>query len=297
MGRNFLIIFDEKEGSTPIVRLLSNFDGVSIVRLEDGGWEPFEAHRCGQISVPALRECLELIYGPRPIDMARLNDTYTRWGTIPIAGIPDSDTVGLKMRFKTGAIKRPAVAAPRATTLAGRLRRDLRVVRPFRRMMFDVLARNNVLVFLLVRQNVFRWALSKYHGDGTGAPGHLQFRLAYGDVQRSDIPKIQVDLALFERVLHDCVARHDAKRALMAMLERNGIDVVPITYEEFVADPVGFFEGMLSAMCLESSDLRVQEALTRGNEFDRVHGDDISSFVINHTEVLEHFGDRYVSWR
>lgn len=60
--------------------------------------------------------------------------------------------------------------------------------------MIKILRRNDTVVFLAVRQDVFRWGLSKYHGDGTGQPpGHLQFKLARGELQKSEIGKIHVD--------------------------------------------------------------------------------------------------------
>jgi hypothetical protein len=45
MGKNFIILFEEKEGSTPIVRLLDNFNEIDIIHQPlNSGWEPFDLY-------------------------------------------------------------------------------------------------------------------------------------------------------------------------------------------------------------------------------------------------------------
>jgi hypothetical protein len=34
---NFIVLFEEKEGTSPLVRLLDNFERVSVVHHENGG--------------------------------------------------------------------------------------------------------------------------------------------------------------------------------------------------------------------------------------------------------------------
>ncbi len=51
--------------------------------------------------------------------------------------------------------------------------------------------------------------------------------------------------------------------------------------------------------CLELkiSAEEIDAVLQRGEYFEKVHSDDISEFVVNHQEVLEKFGNRFISWR
>lgn len=47
---NFIVLFEEKEGTSPLVRLLDNFERVSAVHHENaGGWEPFDQHNCADL--------------------------------------------------------------------------------------------------------------------------------------------------------------------------------------------------------------------------------------------------------
>ena len=41
--RDFIIFFEEKKGTSPLVRLLDNYCGISVVhQTENRGWEPFD---------------------------------------------------------------------------------------------------------------------------------------------------------------------------------------------------------------------------------------------------------------
>jgi hypothetical protein len=144
----------------------------------------------------------------------------------------------------------------------------------FRRMMINLLQRNNVVVFLAVRQDVLRWGLSKYHGDGTGKPGHLQGKLASGEITRDKIGKIHVE----------------------EELKLSGIQTYPLCYEDFLTDKQKYISQIFNFLELKISKEEIDDALKRGQYFKKVHSDDISNFVENHKEVKEKFGDRFVSW-
>ena len=62
---NFVILFNGKEGTSPLVRLLANFDKISLVhQVGDKGWEPFEKPRCGPMPTRNLIQCLDYIFQP-----------------------------------------------------------------------------------------------------------------------------------------------------------------------------------------------------------------------------------------
>jgi hypothetical protein len=271
-GRDFVIFFDEKEGTTPIIRLLNNFSRVEVIRTM-GEWEPFDRHACGPIQLSALRRCLDLVFSRTPV--AEINELYERTATRPLSTFRGDGSIGFKMRF----------TPPEGSS------RDL-----FSRLMVDVLKRHDVLVFLAVRQDLLRWALSKYHGDGTGRPGHLQFRLGSGKLARNEIPRMTVDTDRLERTIERCEAIHAEKRRLMAKLQDAGVDVVPVRYEDFLADPAASLVGLMAHLGHEVSDDDARRALARGAFVERVHGDDLSEFFVNAAELESRFGDRFEPW-
>jgi hypothetical protein len=285
MGKNFIILFEEKEGSTPIVRLLDNFNVIDIVRQVpnngNSGWEPFDLHCCGQLSMRNYLRCLDLIYSDQTPHMQELNTIYTARARSPLRPFDKNKSVGFKMRFQ-----------PQRTN--ERLRRLLGPA--FTRLSINRFRANDVVVFVTVRQDVFRWALSKYHGDGTGRPGHLQFKLERGKVDRSQIPKIHVDLGAFDRLLEECERQITLKRRLIARLNRSGVRSWPMLYESFCNDKTAFFVDVLSKLELPSTQQDVAAALQKGTTLQKVHGHDIREFVVNADEVMENFGDRYMSW-
>ena len=165
--RNFIIFFEEKEGTSPLPRLLDNFDQISIVhQIDNRGWEPFDRHNCGQLRLKKLTQCLELIFDDNPLDIDRLNGIYAEKAAAPLDLVDTSGSVGFKMRFRPPhqlETKWLSLRNAVSNTLTGR-----DSARSFKRTMIDVIVANDLTIFLAVRQDVFRWALSKYHGDGTG---------------------------------------------------------------------------------------------------------------------------------
>lgn len=282
MGRDFVIFFEEKEGSTPIVRLLDNFNAIDIVhQTSKTGWEPFDVHCCGPISMRHYLRCLELIYNEQIPYMQELNRIYTATARLPLLPFDKAKSVGFKMRFQPQRNK-------------AWLRRLLAPA--FRRGSINCFRANDVVVFVTVRQDVLRWALSKYHGDGTGRPGHLQFTLARGKIDRSQIPKIHVDLDAFGPLLEKCERQIMHKRRLIARLNRSGIRAWPMLYEYFCNDKKEFLAEVLSRLELSPSERDITAVLEKGTRFEKVHDQDIRGFVVNADDVLERFGERYVSW-
>jgi hypothetical protein len=266
------MFFDAKEGTTPIIRLLNNFHQVEVIRAI-GEWEPFDRHARGAMPLSSLRRCLDLLFSRAPVE--DINEIYTRTATRALSTFRGDGSIGFKMRFK----------APEGAS------NDT-----FARTMLDVLGRHDVLVLLAVRQDLFRWALSKYHGDGTGRPGHLQFRLGTGRLARNDIPRIAVDAERLERVIERCEAIHAEKRRLMTMMQGAGLDVVPVRYEDFLADPAALLMGLMARLGHQVSEGDARNALARGAFVKRVHGEDLSEFFVNAAELESRFGDRLERW-
>jgi len=295
--RNFIVLFSEKEGTTPVMQLLDQFSGVSVVhQVDQKGWEPFDVHNCGPMPVRSLVRCLRVLYGPQPVDIDAVNRIYGTTANLPLAPVVPKTAVGFKMRF------RPPRRNPFGRLGTGRAGTPLRVLgrametRAFERRMLALFAELDVTALIAVRQDLLRWALSKYHGDGTGTPGHLQFKLAAGRIQRSDIGKFDADLGRLRAIIDTCRADHDRKRRLRDDLEAAGVRTGILRYEEFLTDAETYFSDLLAALDVHTSPAEVAEVLARGTSFEKVHSDDISEIVENPDEVIAAFGDAFVRW-
>jgi hypothetical protein len=295
--KSFIIFFEEKEGTSPLVRLLNNFRRISVVhQVENSGWEPFDRHNCGPMSVRVLSRCLDRIFGEQPVDLDALNAIYTRTSRRPLAPIEPGCAVGFKMRFQPPT--RTPIFAPQipgwnrvsSRFLGERQRRN------FKHAMFDLLRRHGVFVFMAVRQDILRWGLSKYHGDGSGGKGHMQFKLASGQISRDEIGRIHVDCERLGRIIDGCERSHVAKRSLMDEFESAGIQTAPLRYEEFLTNKSAYFARLCKLIDLDITSTEISTAIEQGSFFEKVHTDDISEFVENHAEVREKFGDRFVGW-
>lgn len=293
-SRNFIILFSEKEGTSPLVRLLDNFEKVSVVHMEGNkGWEPFDRHHCGPMRNRDFGRCLDLIYRQGPADMRTINEIYQRTASAPLAPIGKSGAVGFKMRPNTSDFLPPAPfhrLAPFRKIFFWYRQKE------YMRILIDVLRRHDVTVFLAIRQDIFRWALSKYHGDGTGKTGQLQFKLAKGDLTQKDLGKIKVDLGRYAQLVQACKSELAAKRKLEKKLREAGIKVQPIRYEDFCGDKLIYFRDFFRKLDMELSDSEIQSALEKGAFFKKVHADDISEFVINHKELTEAYGNAFFRW-
>ena len=279
--RNFIIIFADKEGTSPLLRLLNNFEQISIIhQVNTQDWEPFDIQNRGAMTLRNLERCLGMVFNRESINFKQLNQIYTRTAKMPLDESSRNEVTGLKMRFTT-----PGKNSP----FWNRSPKDF-TDDAFRLMMFDVLKRNDVVVFLALRQDILRWALSKYHGDGTGQPGHLQFKLASGKIKRNAIGKIHVDSTRLETIISQCVEAHARKRRLMEDFNQAGIQNHFLVYEDFLTDKQKYLHRILDILELKPSTEEIGAALKKGTYFEKVHSDDITNFVVNHEEVIEKFG-------
>jgi len=290
----FTILFDEKEGSTALVDLLDNLREVSIVRA-DQDTEPFDRHRRRQMPLSQLESCLTGIFSKPAGDPHILNESYSKYADQPLCFDPRAPCIGFKMRFREpedhvrqlGSLARFRFLSRRAEKL------DRKV---FREMMFRLYREYQVTIFISVRKDLLRWALSKYHGDGTGKSGHLQFRLAEGEISRNDIGKITVRPQRLAKIIARCQNAHLHKQTLLTTLVKNGITAMPLFYEDFVADQAGVLRQIFQQLSHPLCETSIQEALRKGTRFQKVHSDDISEFVTNHEEILGLFGNLPSIW-
>lgn len=296
--KNFIVFFTEKEGSSALMHLLDNFDEVDIIhQINNQGWEPLDAHHAGDLSISRLAKLFSYIYGPDKISLGRLNRFYTKTAGLPLDTFSKDNSVGLKMRLDPHEYVYK-IAQTRFDAWNRYWEERLQEPYPerFKATIYDALQNHNVVVFLTVRQDVLRWALSKYHGDGTGKPGHIQFRLATGELKKHEIEKVTVDLDRLGRIIEQCEAVHARYKALSDDLKGRGIEVYPLKYEEFLEDKQSYFMKLGKYLGIDWDMGKVDQAMSAGSYLKKVHSNNIESFVTNHQEVMERFGDRYVAW-
>jgi hypothetical protein len=160
-----------------------------------------------------------------------------------------------------------------------------------------VFAARQVCVFVLVRRDALRWSLSKYHGDGSGRPGHLQFKLAAGDIGREDILAFDVDFARLDTLLTECRAAYARKRRLLADFAAAGVRAHVLFYEDFLVDQAAYLVRWFALLGHPVTPDAVARALAAGPQFEKVHGQDISTFVRNHAAVHARYGESIDGWQ
>lgn len=295
--KNFIIFFHEKEGTSALVRLLDNFHTVSIVHQTDkSGWEPFDRHNCGELSAASLERCLDYIFDESPLDLQGLNGVYSQTSTKPLDSFDKSGSVGFKMRFLTSEAMSPLLRPlAKRSYRVDQFVKD-RLEQSFRQRMFSTLKRHDVVVFIAARQDLLRWALSKYHGDGSGNRGHMQFKIASGEMSRDSVGKIEVDCERFSDFIEECRGEHAEKRALADAMTKQGISVYPLRYEQFLSDQTGYLHDLFEKLGQSVTQEQIDAARAAGMFFDKVHSDDISESVVNHEEVMGRFGDCFEAW-
>lgn len=274
--KNFVILFQGAEGTSAIVRYLNNFQEINIIHQDNGkGWEPFDEHNSGKIHLRDFLKCINLIFGRRPFNPDVLNGVYKKKSMFNLVNFSnDLGVVGFKMRYRSKDSIFRTLGFERLNSFL------------FHRFFMRYLKKHGVVVFVMFRCDRLRWALSKYHGDGTGKKGHLQFKVADGDVKKDEIGKVHVDINRLKEILKKCERVHEGKRNLMRAFKSEGIETHSLIYEDFLRDKSSFFASIFQYLDLEISYENLQCGLKKGGHFSKVHNDDLSSFVENHEEVI-----------
>lgn len=294
--RNFIILFEQKEGTTALVRLLDNFDKVSIIYPEgNSAFEPFSKLCGGEMPVGNFEKCINLLFGTRPVDFDALNSIYTQTGPRPLVKNTDgAESIGFKMRLRPTHFRFEKLLSFSGSLL--RRYKQYEVAR-FENKFSELARKHQIVVLVAIRQDVLRWGLSKYHGDGKGGQGHLQFKVASGQLSTDDIGKIHVDLPRLGKIIDSCEGIIRRRRSVLNNLRSAGISAYPVFYEEFVKDKQAYFKQFFQYLEYDITDAEIDAAMDKGTSFKKVHSDDISTFVENHEQVMAEFGDRFFHWK
>jgi len=292
--KNFIVLFGGKEGTSPLMRLLNNFENLTVIHQKDEeGWEPFDRHACGMMKHKDLKKCLELIYDNSNLDLELLNNIYCKTAKKPILYFNKDDSCGFKMRFKP--LNNQFSEFFNFTPYLKRKYEDHNKKR-YQNAMLKIFHKYNIVVYIVIRQDLFRWALSKYHGDGTGKVGHLQFKVANGKLKKEEIPKIEIKEDSFIKTIRQCNNLINAKKKLFYLLKKNNISVYPLLYEDFLNDKIYYFKNFFNYLKKDVTEKEINIAIDKGAYFKKIHSGDISKYVINHREISKKFGNIYAKW-
>lgn len=272
---NYVMFFTEKEGTTALVSLLDNFQEIESISEEL--LEPFFSK---PIPTKDLQKILSVLWAKK-FDNDTFYKVYSPYSIRKFSSIQGDKPRGLKMRYYQ------------------RLKKDRwleRCLKTYTKMMIQTIKNTDVTVFFVVRQDLLRWALSKYHGDGTGRPGHLQFAVMTGAVNKKDIPRIYVSPRRLQFLIWKCKAIHLYRRLLYRRLRKAGIPIHILRYEDFIDDLPSFLQRFFNIIQVPVNQASIQNAIQVGTSYKKVHSDDISEFVINHEEIIQKFGNSFFAW-
>jgi len=262
--KNFIIFNTEKEGSCALIQTLDNFNEINII---SDFIEPFDKHMFinkqnasgKDISKEDFLKCVSLIYDSSDNYLEELNLIYSQYNNQCRFKFSKDKSHGFKMRLR----------------------------RQWKAELFSLLKQFYVTAFVLIRQDVLRWALSKYHGDGTGRKGHLQF----DHVNIKDLPKIKVSWRLLKKKIERCQRRIEEKERLLQDLRASGVDAFPLYYEDFCNKKFDYFKQLLRRLDIKMTDREIQQVISNDCHFRKVHPDDIGEFVKNHEKITKKFGE------
>lgn len=246
--KNFIILFDGGEGSSAIVSQLKNFDPIDII-----WFEPFDNHHLSKpISEQDLNEMFNIIYNNKQDDVDKkiLGNIYSKYSDKIITDYDKNHVRGFKMRPKVIDIR-------------------------------DTLKNNQVVVFVLIRKNKLKWAVSKLERNT------LQFDLVKGNIKEN--PKLTVNFDILSENIDKCTTIINKKYKLINEYKNYGIDAHPIYYEDFCNDKQNFFKNMFDMLKVNIDDSEIDHVLTNKKcFFKKVHSDVLSDFITNYDQFLDY---------
>ena len=251
--KDFIIYFLANTGSSAIISHLMKFrDIINIL-----GFEPFDQHNMKKKKLVSdnLEEIFRNIFDKSIDDYDKLQEIYSHHTDRKFPQIDKKKSVGFKMRFRNwDTIK-------------------------------HIIKENGVVVFILIRQNVFRWALSLYDKQSN------QFKLIKKKIEKN--PKIYVDIDKFREILYRCENNLNERYELIEKLEDDNYEVYPLFYEDYCDNKLEFFKDFFNSLEIPISNNELEKYVKIPNYFKKVHDDDIRKFVINYDELKEEFGNKY----
>jgi len=252
MSKDFIVFFEGGEGSSAIMSHLKQF----TEKLDIIWFEPFDnCHFTNKLIDDDLSNIFSNIFNKniKKNYNENIRQIYSNYTDRQLADFDKNKSVGFKMRF-----------------------RDWDTIKP-------IIIKNNVVIFLLVRKNIVKWAISKYGSNS------LQFKLIKGEIKEN--PKTNINIKQFEKILKRCRESIDYKYSLFKKLKMEGVEVYLIYYEDYCENKTIFLNSILRKININLDLEKVKEIATKNIHFKKVHSDDIKTFVTNYDEFYKFIAD------
>jgi hypothetical protein len=251
MRRNFVIVYYGCEGSSPLVAMLKKHPQIQIPVFE-------------HLDLPNFSQQFDRNQAADIIDSVLSTGTYPPAHEVIEARDRGSPRPERSVGFKWRAFSAPGVV--------------------------EALLRNRAVVFMLMRRNVLRRALSEYYSAEYLRRPHPQFEIATlsPDARRERIAELRnrhfaADVRSVKHLIAS-TTRHKAaqRRSVCKPLLRAGGIVQPIFYEDLLDDSLGFLNSILDALGCDKFDA------SPTTQFDKVNRDRIEDQVSNLAEIEAH---------
>lgn len=243
--KNFIILFNGHEGSSAIISHLRKFPQINII-----WYEPLDNYHLKlPLNGPDLLTMLNYIYNTSLKDRYMHASTlYSKHSDKPLCEFKDNKSVGLKMRV-----------------------RDWPTLE-------KVFKQHNVVVFVLIRQNLLKLAVSKCQ------PNSMQFKLINNEIPTN--PKMTIDLEMLTNNLTVCRDLLKYKQDIIARCSQLGIACHPMFYEEYCDNKELFFSKILKILDIHVPKPTINQLANQPNYFKKVHSDNMQDFIINYKELV-----------
>lgn len=244
--KDFVIIFHGHEGSSATISQLKKLDQIEII-----GFEPFDANKRPMQSID-IRRMFSLIFNKnvKKNYVESINNIYKDYYKRDFPKFKKDGSVGFKMRIK-----------------------NLPDITP-------VLKKNNVVVFILFRTNILKWAISKCR------PNSYQFKLVKGQIKEN--PELIIDFNLLNKKIQECKRLHEQKKEILNRCINNRMLAYPIYYECMNEDKEKYFKDILKKIDINIQEDEFQKFINKQNYFKKVHSDNLEDFVTNYDELLNY---------
>jgi len=252
MSKDFIVFFEGGEGSSAIMSHLKQFtDKLDII-----WFEPFDnCHFTNKLIGDDLHTIFSNIFNKNIKNKYEDNirKIYSNYTNRQLLDFDKNKSVGFKMRF-----------------------RDWDTIKP-------IVSENNVVIFILVRKNIVKWAISKYGSNS------LQFKLIKGEIEQN--PKTNINIGRFSKILNKCREGIEYKYSLFKKLKKEGVEVYLIYYEDYCENRTIFLSSILKKLNINMELDKVKEVANKNIHFKKVHSDDIKTFVTNYDEFYKFISD------
>lgn len=243
--KNFIILFNGHEGSSAIISHLRKIPQINII-----WYEPLDnCHLKQPLNNPDLLNLLNYIYNTNIKHRHQQASTiYSRYSDKQLCEFNDNKSVGFKMRV-----------------------RDWPTLE-------KVFKQHNVVVFVLIRQNLLKLAISKCQ------PNSMQFKLINKEIPTN--PKLTIDFNTLTQNITVCRDLLKYKQDIITRCSTIGITCHPLFYEEYCDNKELFLSKILKILDIHMPQSDIQQLANSPNYFKKVHSDKLSDFITNYPELV-----------